>query len=192
MMYAVKPIYDLDAEVDIPTCMYSMPVMQCSKPIAGIGEATVGLFTSLAFLHLQIQATSPVSLEDLKAEEDKETDQVKDIQAGLDDDLMEIKKRLEAISAKATQKIFSFLQKDPSKNSKAKLKKKLSVMKRKMISQTKLEDIINLMETDLDKILQFIDQVMQHDMRHEESLPIGQAEDPVDVKTSTVTFLQLD
>jgi len=38
-MYALKPVFDLDAKVDIPTCMYSLPVIQSSTPIGGVGGA---------------------------------------------------------------------------------------------------------------------------------------------------------
>jgi len=36
-MYALKPVFDLDAKVDVPTCMYSLPVVQVSQPIPGVG-----------------------------------------------------------------------------------------------------------------------------------------------------------
>jgi len=39
-MYALKPVFDLDAKVEIPTCMYSLPVIQSSTPIGGVGGAT--------------------------------------------------------------------------------------------------------------------------------------------------------
>ena len=40
-MYALKPVFDLDAKVDIPSCMYSLPVIQSSTPIDGIGMTKV-------------------------------------------------------------------------------------------------------------------------------------------------------
>lgn len=40
-MYALKPVFDLDAKVDVPTCMYSLPVIQSSTPIEGIGMSKV-------------------------------------------------------------------------------------------------------------------------------------------------------
>ena len=42
-MYALKPVFDLDAKVDIPTCMYRLPVIQSSTPIEGIGGAKVSI-----------------------------------------------------------------------------------------------------------------------------------------------------
>ena len=42
-MYALKPVFDLDAKVDVPSCMYSLPVIQSSTPIDGIGMTKVGL-----------------------------------------------------------------------------------------------------------------------------------------------------
>ena len=40
-MYDLKPVFDLDAKVDVPTCMYSLPVIQSSTPIEGIGMSKV-------------------------------------------------------------------------------------------------------------------------------------------------------
>lgn len=37
-MYALKPVFNLDARVDLPTCMYSLPVIQVSKSINESGE----------------------------------------------------------------------------------------------------------------------------------------------------------
>jgi len=54
-MYALKPVFDLDAKVDIPTCMYRLPVIQASTPIAGIGGA---------------KSTCPISVEALEARQD--------------------------------------------------------------------------------------------------------------------------
>jgi len=34
-MYALKPIFDLDACVEVPTCMYPLPVIQQSRPVLG-------------------------------------------------------------------------------------------------------------------------------------------------------------
>ena len=36
-MYALKPVFELDSVVDIPSCMYSLPVIQCSAHIPGVG-----------------------------------------------------------------------------------------------------------------------------------------------------------
>jgi len=36
-MYAMKPVFDLDAVVQVPDCMYSLPVIQSSQPIEGVG-----------------------------------------------------------------------------------------------------------------------------------------------------------
>jgi len=54
-MYALKPVFDLDAKVDVPTCMYSLPVIQSSTPIEGIVMA---------------KTTCPVSVEALEARQD--------------------------------------------------------------------------------------------------------------------------
>eukprot|EP00092_Neocalanus_flemingeri_P038722 GFUD01042164.1.p1 GENE.GFUD01042164.1~~GFUD01042164.1.p1 ORF type:complete len:528 (-),score=132.90 GFUD01042164.1:315-1898(-) len=54
-MYALKPVFDLDAKVDIPACMYSLPVIQSSTPIAGIGGA---------------RAICPLAVEALEARQD--------------------------------------------------------------------------------------------------------------------------
>jgi len=37
-MYPLKPVFNLDASVDLPTCMYSLPVIQVSKSISGGAE----------------------------------------------------------------------------------------------------------------------------------------------------------
>jgi len=37
-MYALKPVFDLDARVDLPTCMYSLPVLQVSKSLGAGGD----------------------------------------------------------------------------------------------------------------------------------------------------------
>jgi len=54
-MYALKPVFDLDAKVEVPTCMYSLPVIQSSTPIEGIGMS---------------KATCPLSMEALEARQD--------------------------------------------------------------------------------------------------------------------------
>jgi len=36
-MYDLKPVFDLDAKVDIPDCMYRLPVIQSSKHIESVG-----------------------------------------------------------------------------------------------------------------------------------------------------------
>ena len=50
-MYTLKPVFDLDAKVEVPTCMYSLPVIQSSVPIAGVGQVKVEL--GLQCLQLQ-------------------------------------------------------------------------------------------------------------------------------------------
>jgi hypothetical protein len=41
-MYDLKPVFDLDAKVDIPDCMYRLPVIQSSKHIENIGGVSSG------------------------------------------------------------------------------------------------------------------------------------------------------
>ena len=36
-MYSMKPVFDLDAKVDVPGCMYTLPVIQSSNTIPGVG-----------------------------------------------------------------------------------------------------------------------------------------------------------
>ena len=36
-MYPMKPVFDLDAKVEVPSCMYTLPVIQSSNSIPGIG-----------------------------------------------------------------------------------------------------------------------------------------------------------
>ena len=36
-MYAMKPVFDLDAKVEVPSCMYTLPVIQSSNRIPGVG-----------------------------------------------------------------------------------------------------------------------------------------------------------
>eukprot|EP00088_Acartia_fossae_P048149 TRINITY_DN5246_c0_g1_i11.p1 TRINITY_DN5246_c0_g1~~TRINITY_DN5246_c0_g1_i11.p1 ORF type:complete len:572 (-),score=167.61 TRINITY_DN5246_c0_g1_i11:328-2043(-) len=38
-MYSMKPVFDLDVRVDLPTCMYSMPVIQMSKSLGVTPQA---------------------------------------------------------------------------------------------------------------------------------------------------------
>ena len=33
----MKPVFDLDAKVEVPSCMYTLPVIQSSNTIAGVG-----------------------------------------------------------------------------------------------------------------------------------------------------------
>ncbi|XP_023342907.1 uncharacterized protein LOC111712503 [Eurytemora carolleeae] len=33
-MYALNPVFNLDSRIDLPTCMYSLPVIQISKSTA--------------------------------------------------------------------------------------------------------------------------------------------------------------
>jgi len=54
-MYAMKPVFDLDAKVEVPTCMYSLPVIQCSNPIDNVGTSKVAC---------------PMSMEALEARQD--------------------------------------------------------------------------------------------------------------------------
>ena len=37
-MYAMKPVFELDADIEVPKCMYSLPVIQCSNHIPGVGS----------------------------------------------------------------------------------------------------------------------------------------------------------
>ena len=37
-MYAMKPVFELDSVVSIPSCMYSLPVIQASNHIPGVGS----------------------------------------------------------------------------------------------------------------------------------------------------------
>lgn len=39
-MYALKPVFDLDAVVEHPTCVYRLPVIQSSMPIEGVGACS--------------------------------------------------------------------------------------------------------------------------------------------------------
>jgi len=39
-MYPLKPVFDLDAKVEVPDCMYRLPVIQSSQPIEGDGDQT--------------------------------------------------------------------------------------------------------------------------------------------------------
>ena len=54
IMYALKPVFDLDAKVEVPTCMYSLPVIQSSTPIEGIGMSKVKLYLRLKCLNIVI------------------------------------------------------------------------------------------------------------------------------------------
>ena len=38
-MYAMKPVFELDAALTIPNCMYSLPVIQSSLAIPGVGAS---------------------------------------------------------------------------------------------------------------------------------------------------------
>jgi len=42
-MYDLKPVFDLDAHVDIPDCMYRLPVIQSSKRIESVGGVSSGV-----------------------------------------------------------------------------------------------------------------------------------------------------
>ena len=37
-MYAMKPVFELDAAIEVPKCMYSLPVIQSSNHIPGVGS----------------------------------------------------------------------------------------------------------------------------------------------------------
>jgi len=39
-MYAMKPVFELDTAIDVPKCMYSLPVIQSSNKIAGVGSSS--------------------------------------------------------------------------------------------------------------------------------------------------------
>ena len=38
-MYAMKPVFDLDAKVEVPSCMYTLPVIQSSNTIPGVAAS---------------------------------------------------------------------------------------------------------------------------------------------------------
>jgi len=59
-MYALKPVFDLDAKVEVPTCMYSLPVIQSSQPITGAGQCS----------NKQAAPDTPAALEALSARQD--------------------------------------------------------------------------------------------------------------------------
>ena len=41
-MYFMKPVFDLDAKVEVPDCMYTLPVIQSSNTIPGVGTGVSG------------------------------------------------------------------------------------------------------------------------------------------------------
>ena len=41
-MYFMKPVFDLDAKVQVPDCMYTLPVIQSSNTIPGVGVGVSG------------------------------------------------------------------------------------------------------------------------------------------------------
>ena len=41
-MYPMKPVFDLDAKVEVPDCMYTLPVIQSSNTIPGVGAGVSG------------------------------------------------------------------------------------------------------------------------------------------------------
>jgi len=59
-MYALKPVFDLDAKVEVPTCVYSLPIIQVSQPIAGVGH----------YSNKQAAPSTPAALEALSARQD--------------------------------------------------------------------------------------------------------------------------
>ena len=49
-MYAMKPVFDLDAKVEVPSCMYTLPVIQSSNTIpdvAASGSVSAGVVEAL-------------------------------------------------------------------------------------------------------------------------------------------------
>ena len=49
-MYAMKPVFDLDAKVEVPSCMYTLPVIQSSNTIPGVtasGSVSAGVVEAL-------------------------------------------------------------------------------------------------------------------------------------------------
>ena len=67
-MYAMKPVFELDAALEIPRCMYSLPVIQSSLVIPGVGASEGGCPSgSLQALEAR-QDTILARLEKLKAE----------------------------------------------------------------------------------------------------------------------------
>jgi len=66
-MYSLKPVFELDSVVDVPSCMYSLPVIQCSVHILGVGAAAVGQTDDLRALEARQEAII-ARLERLKAD----------------------------------------------------------------------------------------------------------------------------
>jgi len=67
-MYAMKPVFELDAALEVPSCMYSLPVIQSSVRIPGVGAGDdSGPPGALQALEAR-QDTILARLEKLKAE----------------------------------------------------------------------------------------------------------------------------
>ena len=67
-MYAMKPVFELDAALEVPSCMYSLPVIQSSVRIPGVGSGDhSGPSGALQSLEAR-QDTILERLEKLKAE----------------------------------------------------------------------------------------------------------------------------
>ena len=68
-MYAMKPVFELDAALELPSCMYSLPVIQSSVSIPGLGVSDTGSCPPGALQALEArQDTILARLERLKAE----------------------------------------------------------------------------------------------------------------------------
>ena len=66
-MYAMKPVFELDAALEIPSCMYSLPVIQSSVSIPGVSDTGSCPPGALQALEAR-QDTILARLERLKAE----------------------------------------------------------------------------------------------------------------------------
>jgi len=66
-MYAMKPVFELDTAIDVPKCMYSLPVIQSSNKIAGVGSSSSSSSPALKALEARQDAILS-RLEKLKLE----------------------------------------------------------------------------------------------------------------------------
>jgi len=66
-MYAMKPVFELDTVIDVPKCMYSLPVIQSSNKIAGVGSSSSSSSPALKALEARQDAILS-RLEKLKLE----------------------------------------------------------------------------------------------------------------------------
>ena len=66
-MYAMKPVFELDTAIDVPKCMYSLPVIQSSNKIAGVGSSSTSSSPALKALEARQDAILS-RLEKLKLE----------------------------------------------------------------------------------------------------------------------------